>query len=111
MESPRANLWTELELRVQEAQAQGFQIRKIQASDIFGPDVSSADLSRICSESDMLSYLKQVVADDVNLLCAQTDRLLRIAFDAFDRNFNKQRTEKWSTFHKSALFHAPPASN
>jgi hypothetical protein len=100
IESPKANMWTEIELRVQEALSQGFQIRKVQASDIFGAEVSACDLSRICSEGDMQSFLKGVVADDVKLLCAQTERLQRIAFDAFDRNFNNHRTKKWSTFDK-----------
>ena len=106
IECPKANLWAEIELRVQEAQAQGFQIRKVQAGDIFGADVSPADLNRICSESDMQSFLKEVVADDLKLLCAQSDRLQRIAFDLFDRNFNNHRTKKWSTFDK--LFPVQP---
>jgi hypothetical protein len=104
IESPKANFWTDIEVDIQKAQAQAFQIRDVQARDIFGSEVSSSDLSRICSDIDMQSFLKQVVADDVKLLCAQTDRLQRIAFDVFDRNFNKHRSRKWSTFDKLFLF-------
>lgn len=100
IESPKANFWTDIEVDIQKAQAQAFQIRDVQARDIFGSEVSPSELSRICSESDMQLFLKEVVADDVKLLCAQTDRLQRIAFDVFDRNFNKHRTRKWSTFDK-----------
>jgi len=100
IESPKANFWTDIEVDIQKAQAQAFQIRDVQARDIFGSEVSPSELSRICSESDMQLFLKEVVADDVKLLRAQTDRLQRIAFDVFDRNFNKHRTRKWSTFDK-----------
>jgi hypothetical protein len=100
IESPKASLWTKIELQIQEAQAQGFQIRDVQARDIFGPEVCPADLSRICSENDMQIHLKGIVAEDIKILCSNPERLQRIAFDAFDRNFNNHRTKKWSTFDK-----------
>jgi hypothetical protein len=103
IESPKANLWTQIDKKIQEAQAQGFQIRNVQARGIFGADVAPSDLNRICSESDMQSYLKDVVADDIRLLCSHSRDLLRIAFDAFDRSFNSHRTKKWSTFDKLLL--------
>jgi hypothetical protein len=108
VEAPKSNLWSQIDKRIQEAQAQGFQIRNVQARDIFGADVSPADLSRICSESDMQSFLKEVVADDIKLLCSHIRDLLRIAFDAFDRSFNNHRTKKWSTFDKLSTPSLPP---
>jgi hypothetical protein len=100
IESPNARLWEKIRVQVLEAQAQGFQIRDVQARDIFGAEVSPADLSSICSESELQSHLNGVVSDDLNVLVENMERLQRIAFDAFDRIFNNHRTKKWTTFDK-----------
>ena len=100
VESPNARLWEKIRVQVLDAQAQGFQIRDLRARDIFGAEVSPADLSSICSESEMQLHLNGVVADDLNVLVDNMERFQRIAFDAFDRIFNNHRTKKWTTFDK-----------